>query len=137
MSNRASWAAYLCALVTLAGFDAASASKDLSTDVQELNNVEADKISLCALMLNPSLDGASIEALVVAAEEDLRARHRKSKFEFLRATGGPGTDEVSLLFENLTFTDVYIVYEALPSTARLVRRYSASAFNIPLTGCVE
>ena len=100
-----------------------------------VEGVGAEDFSLCYLMSAPALDGILINNLIAAAEKDLHTKNIKVKYRLVRVVDGPKEDEVSILFENLTYTDLYEVYVGSKKTHRINRTYGKSAFEYPLIGC--
>jgi hypothetical protein len=86
-------------------------------------------------MTKPGTEGLLINNLIVAAERDLLTRNAKTKYRLVRVVDGPKEGEVSILFVNLTYSDIYEVYVGTEETGRINRTYLKSGFEYPLTGC--
>lgn len=92
-------------------------------------------IPLCVLMSAAALDETAIGQAKAAAENELRSREPKMRFDFERAIAGPEDGQISLVFANLTYSDLYEVYVAQQSDGRLLRVMRTGGLYYPEGDC--
>jgi hypothetical protein len=89
----------------------------------------------CVLMTKEALESEIVDELRSIALGELSSRKPKMRFRFVRAIGGPLDGQISLVFENLTYTDQYYVYVALIRDKGLEHVYRIGGLFYPDSEC--